>query len=88
MTETIPAPPDDTATARYSDFTMRHIAQNRLWVVVATACGIKRQAPMQWDRVPSARVLTVEKLTKIPRHVIRPDLYPAPKSRSKQRLSS
>jgi hypothetical protein len=31
-----------------------------------------------WQRVPADHVLTVEQLLDIPRHLIRPDLYPPP----------
>lgn len=39
---------------------------------------VARQAVYQWPRVPAAHVLKVEKLTEIPRHILRPDLYPDP----------
>jgi DNA-binding transcriptional regulator YdaS (Cro superfamily) len=39
---------------------------------------IKPQAISQWERVPPLRVLDVERHTGIPRHELRPDLYPAP----------
>lgn len=42
------------------------------------AMGITRQGIGQWRRVPSERVLTVERLTGVPRHELRPDLYPPP----------
>lgn len=45
---------------------------------IAAACGIVRVAVWNWDRVPAKHVLTVEELLKIPRHRIRPDLYPPP----------
>ncbi|HEY2212300.1 MAG TPA: YdaS family helix-turn-helix protein [Bradyrhizobium sp.] len=44
---------------------------------IAKACGIKRQAVCQWRQVPSKRVLIVSKITNIPPHRIRPDLYPS-----------
>jgi DNA-binding transcriptional regulator YdaS (Cro superfamily) len=31
--------------------------------------------------VPAERVLVIEKLTKVSRHELRPDLYPLPKKR-------
>lgn len=45
----------------------------------ALKCGITPQAIAQWKHVPADRVLRVEKVTGVPRHRLRPDLYPAPK---------
>ena len=42
------------------------------------ALKLKRQAVYQWKRVPSHQVLEVERITGLPRHRLRPDLYPAP----------
>lgn len=42
---------------------------------LATACGITHAAILQWTRVPSERVVTVERVTGIPRIELRPDLY-------------
>lgn len=39
--------------------------------------GLTRAAPYYWTRVPAERVLRVEELTGVPRHELRPDLYPA-----------
>lgn len=44
-------------------------------VELAAACKITHGAVSQWDRVPSDHVLTVERLTGIPRDELRPDLY-------------
>lgn len=44
---------------------------------LAIALGIKRQAVSNWRRVPPGRVLAIEKLTGISRHVLRPDIYGA-----------
>jgi hypothetical protein len=53
------------------------IRQERgLAVEIARGCGITREAVWLWRRVPSERVLIVERVTGIPRHLIRPDLYP------------
>ena len=40
--------------------------------------GITSQAISQWKRVPAERVLEIERITGIPRHELRPDIYPAP----------
>lgn len=37
---------------------------------------ISSQAISQWARVPAERVLAVEAATGVPRHELRPDLYP------------
>lgn len=61
---------------------------------IAKACGIHREAVWNWQRVPAEHVVTLELLLKIPRHQIRPDLYPYPSppddltKRWKQRLNS
>jgi len=39
------------------------------------ALGISSQAVGQWRRVPSERVLQVERLTGVSRHDLRPDIY-------------
>jgi pyruvate kinase len=52
---------------------------------IAKACNINREAVWNWQRVPAEHVLTVEALLDIPRHKIRPDLYPPPQSPSTQR---
>lgn len=45
---------------------------------IARACRITPGAVSQWSRVPAERVLDVERVTGVPRHELRPDLYPAP----------
>lgn len=47
---------------------------------VAKACGITSQAVSQWGKVPAHHVLALEKAGdgRVPRHEIRPDIYPAP----------
>lgn len=40
--------------------------------------GLTPQALSQWERVPPLRVLDVERATGVPRHHLRPDVYPAP----------
>lgn len=43
---------------------------------LATDLGITQSAVSQWPRVPVARVLEIERLYGIPRHKLRPDIYP------------
>ncbi|NBJ13225.1 transcriptional regulator [Microvirga arsenatis] len=39
---------------------------------------ITSQAISQWQRIPPARVLDVERVTGVSRYELRPDLYPPP----------
>jgi len=43
---------------------------------LAHKIGVKPQAISQWKKVPPLRVLDVERATGVPRHDLRPDLYP------------
>lgn len=43
---------------------------------LAEAIEVSSQALSQWNRVPPARVLAVERASGVPRHELRPDLYP------------
>lgn len=43
----------------------------------AMRLGVSAQAISQWKTVPPLRVLQVEQLTGVPRHELRPDIYPA-----------
>lgn len=52
--------------------------------VLARRLGITPQALSQWDRVPPLRVLEVERITGVPRHELRPDIYPIPVSEREQ----
>lgn len=47
---------------------------------LADELGITNSAVWQWRRVPAERVIDVEKFTGIPRHELRPDLYPIEES--------
>jgi len=44
---------------------------------LADPLGISIQAISQWDEVPPLRVIAVERITGVPRHELRPDLYPS-----------
>ncbi|MFC6048054.1 transcriptional regulator [Methylobacterium hispanicum] len=50
---------------------------------LALALRLTVQAVSQWKRCPSGRVLDVERLTRVPRYELRPDLYPPPKLRKR-----
>lgn len=47
---------------------------------LAEGLGVTRSAVSQWQRIPAERVLDVERITGVPRHELRPDLYPAPEA--------
>ena len=46
------------------------------YAALARALGKTRAGLWQWKRVPAERVLAVERVTGVPRHELRPDLYP------------
>lgn len=59
------------------DPTMRKIAASPDTVQkIADHFKVTYMAVRQWPKVPSGRVLGVSKLTGLPPHKIRPDLYP------------
>ena len=45
---------------------------------LARKLGVKRSAVYQWPKCPVQRVLDVERLSGVPRHELRPDIYPPP----------
>lgn len=47
----------------------------------AQRLGIKAPSLHVWREIPSKRVLDIERITKIPRYELRPDLYPPPRQR-------
>lgn len=54
-----------------------NIAGNQ--VILAEQLGVTPQAVQQWkknNKVPAERVISVERLTGVSRHDIRPDIYP------------
>jgi DNA-binding transcriptional regulator YdaS (Cro superfamily) len=42
---------------------------------LARRLGTSRQAVQKWARVPEARVEQVARITGVPKHILRPDLY-------------
>lgn len=50
---------------------------------LADALGMKHQSFYSWKRIPAERVLELERVTGISRHVLRPDLYPRSKQRAR-----
>lgn len=46
---------------------------------LARGLGIKPQSIIKWQRVPAERCLDVERLTGVPREVLRPDIYGQPR---------
>jgi DNA-binding transcriptional regulator YdaS (Cro superfamily) len=47
---------------------------------LAKELGISTQAIGQWSVVPAERVLDVERITKVRRELLRPDIYPTEQS--------
>lgn len=45
-------------------------------VKLSKALGLSRGAVSQWTEVPPKHVLPIERLTGVPREILRPDLYP------------
>lgn len=50
--------------------------------------NITAQAISQWEKVPAERVLEVERVTGVPRGVLRPDLYPPEQARNSRAARS
>jgi DNA-binding transcriptional regulator YdaS (Cro superfamily) len=49
---------------------------------LARAVGIRPQAIAQWEDVPVRRIIDVERVTRVPREQLRPDLYRHQRRRS------
>ena len=45
---------------------------------IAAGVGIKPQAVHQWEVVPLDKIITVERITGIPRYELRPDYHQGP----------
>lgn len=51
-------------------------------VALSKALGISSQAIAQWRQAPASRVLAIEGVTGVSRHILRPDIFgPAPATR-------
>jgi DNA-binding transcriptional regulator YdaS (Cro superfamily) len=68
--------------SQVADPAMRRLRKDGHLPVIAEKLKIARQAPYAWKRVPPDRVIKVEKITGIPRHKLRPDLYPPERRRN------
>jgi len=55
---------------------------------VADGLGITPASVSEWTRVPAERLPEVERITGIPRHVLRPDIVPPPAHRVRHRVSA
>jgi DNA-binding transcriptional regulator YdaS (Cro superfamily) len=64
-----------------------------LEIAIAEAGGVRKLARLVerssstvavWTRIPVEHVLIIEKAIKIPRHELRPDIYPPPARRNKK----
>lgn len=45
---------------------------------IADDLGLARSTVSEWDKVPAERLPEVERITGIPRHILRPDIVPPP----------
>lgn len=68
---------DEPRESRLMSTLPQALSDRGLRIRLARDLGITPGAIYQWRRVPAERVIQVERLTGIPRHDLRPDLYPA-----------
>jgi DNA-binding transcriptional regulator YdaS (Cro superfamily) len=47
--------------------------------------GLTHQSIKAWDKIPAERMLAIERMTGIPRSVLRPDLYKTPSKITKKK---
>ena len=80
------ATPRDLARARRTWEKIR--GEYGLGARIARAIGASRQYVNQWEYVPSQYVLAVEKVARIPRHKIRPDMYRRELERPLERVAA
>jgi hypothetical protein len=53
-------------------------SQRGLLARVARECGLTRASVVKWPRVPAERLVEIERITGIARHLLRPDICPPP----------
>jgi len=53
-------------------------AQRGMLAKVAQGLGLTRAAVVKWEQVPAERLPDIERITGIPRHLLRPDICPEP----------
>jgi hypothetical protein len=54
---------------------------------LAKAINLSYQAIQKWKKVPAERVHDVERASGVPRHLLRPDLYPIDRERMAAELA-
>lgn len=68
--------------ARKRDTILAELIERHGLAAIAAVCGgITPQAVSDWSRVPPHHVIAVEALSGMPREVIRPDIFGAPRPR-------
>jgi Bacterial toxin YdaS len=69
-------PPTDPTKIRTTDQALDYLKTAAMEAAIREACGgISRPAVLNWRRVPAEHCPAIEKVTGIPRVVLRPDLY-------------
>jgi len=60
------------------------LKRNLTQTEAAEQAGVRQPSWAKWEsgKVPPEQCLTVHRLTAIPLHVLRPDIYPAPKRKA------
>ena len=58
--------------------------QRGLATKLAVLCSISRTAVWNWKRVPPRHAVKVARALNMPVHMVRPDVFPAPRKEKKQ----
>ena len=61
--------------------------QRGLMAKIASELGITRAAVSTWERVPAERLVEIERITGIPRHLLRPDICFPPSAPSEHEVA-